>query len=579
MSYNLVFTKLDDLNNDKNSLLFIDYNCLNNFVDNYFDQNFKVAKPYGYENKDMENNFDLVKKYSNLLLEDLSKILNEYHQVNFSDKQWQILISFWTHRTISLLLNRFKKIEKTFEENKISSVTLYKNNQIDLVNLKTIDISNNSRNLYWNNIIFDEIIKFKKFEVKKKYLNNKKKFNPEKYNKIDFVSKLKIKIKEFLNFLNKRKIKEAKTLILDSCLPKVENKKFLKFYDQPNVYLKNNFKIDKKPNMELRQDLQKKLRCSDNDEFYMFIKNVIFKLFPSCYLENFQNLLKEYSDSILPIKPQFIFSSNAFDTNEIFKLYVCKNLSNTKYYAGQHGGATPIYKYGVLDTYLFNHLDGFFNWGWQDKKNNFKSFLLPKLTKVSKIKKNNKIAFMLRPMMHSTETWDKFEESLFLFKKNIEFINKCKNFSFYDKIFIKGYPSVKCKINNFENWKKYSSVKNFDHSQSSFDEYKDSCDLNIFTYESTGFFQLININRPTIILFSSFNRDIKDQYKNDFNILSNVGVIHYEHDSLLKHLNKIDNNINNWWYSNLVQEKINSFKKKFASDERNFQFLIEKIKL
>ena len=136
MSYNLVFTKLDDLNNDKNSLLFIDYDCLNNIVDNYFDQNFKVAKPYGYENKDMENNFDLVKKYSNLLLEDLTKILNEYHQISFSNKQWQILISFWTHRTISLLLNRFKKIEKTFEDNKISSVTLYKSNQIDLVNLK-----------------------------------------------------------------------------------------------------------------------------------------------------------------------------------------------------------------------------------------------------------------------------------------------------------------------------------------------------------------------------------------------------------------------------------------------------------
>ena len=67
MSYNLVFTKLDDLNNDKNSLLFIDYDCLNNIVDNYFDQNFKVAKPYGYENKDMENNFDLVGKFESYM--------------------------------------------------------------------------------------------------------------------------------------------------------------------------------------------------------------------------------------------------------------------------------------------------------------------------------------------------------------------------------------------------------------------------------------------------------------------------------------------------------------------------------
>ena len=167
MSYNLVFTKLTDLSICENSILFIDYNCLNNIVDNYFDQNFKIAKSYGYEKKEMESDFVEVKKYCETLIEELGKILNEYHDIKFSNKQWQILLSLWTHRTISLLLNRFKKIEKTFNENKISSITLYKNNLIDLVNHKTADISHNSNNQYWNNIIFDEIIKFKNIDVKK----------------------------------------------------------------------------------------------------------------------------------------------------------------------------------------------------------------------------------------------------------------------------------------------------------------------------------------------------------------------------------------------------------------------------
>jgi putative transferase (TIGR04331 family) len=577
LSYNLVFTKLTDLSIRENSFLFIDHVCLNNIVDNYFDQNFKIAKSYGYEKKEMESDFVEVKKYCKTLIEELGKILNEYHDIKFSNKQWQILISLWTHRTISLLLNRFKKIEKTFKENKISSITLYKNNLIDLVNHKTADISHNSNNQYLNNIIFDEIIKFKNIDVKKNYIN-KKKNEHSNVDKTNLLNKFKIQIKELINILNRNKIKESKSLIIDSCLPKKENKKLLKYYNQPKIYINSNFKSDKELNMDLRKKLENKINLSTHDEFYRFVISIIFKIFPSCYLENFQNLVNKCNESILPKKPKFIFTSNAMDTNEIFKIYLCKNFPNTKYYGGQHGGATPIYKFGVLDTYLFDQVDGFFNWGWQNTKNNFQSFMLPKLTKLKKLKKNDKIAVMLRPMMHATSTWDKSEEALILFKKNIEFIHKCKNLSFYDKIFIKAYPNVKCKINNFRNWKKYSSIKNFDYRQLSFDKYKDDCDLNIFTYESTGFFQLININKPTIILFSSFNKDIKDQYKSDFDKLAKVGIIHYEHESLLKHLSKIDNKINSWWFSNLVQEKINIFKNKFASDSKDFKFLIKKIK-
>ena len=72
----------------------------------------------------MESDFVEVKKYCETLIEELGKILNEYHDIKFSNKQWQILLSLWTHRTISLLLNRFKKIEKTTNDNNIISLLL-----------------------------------------------------------------------------------------------------------------------------------------------------------------------------------------------------------------------------------------------------------------------------------------------------------------------------------------------------------------------------------------------------------------------------------------------------------------------
>lgn len=184
---------------------------------------------------------------------------------------------------------------------------------------------------------------------------------------------------------------------------------------------------------------------------------------------------------------------------------------------------------------------------------------------------------MLRPMMHQTVTWDRYEESLQMFKKNAEFVKKSEKFEFYKKLFVRGYPQVSCKLNNHDNWKKYVKIDNYDDGNTSFNTYKDDCELNIFTCESTGFFQLVNLNKPAIILFHSFDQDIKDIYKDDFKKLAEVGIIHFNNESLINHLNNIHQNIPKWWNSSFLQEKLKPFKDKYASNKNDYKFLIEKL--
>lgn len=524
----------------------------------------------------MINNFELVKRYSNLIIKDLREILNEFHQINFSIDQWDILIRIWTHRTISLLLNKFSKIDKAFRENDICSVTVYENNINDLVNLETEDISKNSDNLYLNNIIFDEIINFKNIKVKKNYI--KKNYEYKKNTNFNFFYFFKSKIKDYLNIINKKKIKRAQGMLFETYLSNYENNKLLKYYNSSKIYINKNLKIKKNVDLNLRNNLKKKINNSIDDEFYKFIVNMIFKIFPSCYLENFKDLFKEYNKLILPERPKFIYTANAYDTNEFFKLYLALSRSNIKYFVGQHGGATPIYRYGVGDTYIFNQVDGFFNWGWRNDAKNFQSFLFPKLNK-KKSEKKNKISLMLRPHMRLTETWDKYQESLSMFKKDVDFLNMCKVYKFYEKLYLRAYPNYICKINNFKNWRKYIDIKKFDIKHINFEKYINECDLNIFTYKSTGFFQLININKPTIILFREFDLFIKDEYQSFFNELAEVGIIHYENKTLINHLNKISNDIHDWWFLPSVQKKIKKFKDNFARDSNDIELIISKISI
>ncbi len=577
MKYNLVSTKVEEVTSTSEELLLLDHFCLDDLVGNYINKNYNVVKSYGYDEKIMKNDFEIVKKFASSFMIELSKVLNENHKINYSNRQWQILLSFWLHRTITILFNRFNKIEKTFNENIISSVTLYKNEINDLISFKTSDISDNSRILYWNNIIYDEIIKFKKIDVKINYIQNKIKEHSFYINQNSLLKKSKAFIKNLINQFNKKNIENSISFIFESYLPKEENEKLIKYYKQPNIYLPD-YTPDNNIDYELRDKLSSKLDKKVNSEFEKFVKKIFFKLFPVCYLENFNDLKSKCDDAILPINPKFIFTSNAFDTNELFKMYVCKKINNTKYFAGQHGGATPIWNYSVIDTYLFDHVDGFFNWGWENKGKNYSSFLLPKLSTKKKMNKNSKkISLMLRPVMHQNVTWDRYQEVLLSFKKNAEFIKDCKKFDFNKKLFIRGYPQVSCKLNNRDNWKKYVKIKNYDDGDIPFDEYKDDCELNIFPCESTGFFQLININKPAIILFHSFDKDIKDNYKNDFKKLAEVGIIHFENETLINHLNNIYQDIPKWWNSSSVQEKLKPFMEKYASNKKDYNFLIEKM--
>ena len=57
-----------------------------------------------------------------------------------------------------------------------------------------------------------------------------------------------------------------------------------------------------------------------------------------------------------------------------------------------------------------------------------------------------------------------------------------------------------------------------------------------------------------------FNLLVTDKSRDDFNKLSNIGIFHTSGESLAMKVNKISNNIDNWW-SNEESIKINNFEK------------------
>ena len=76
----------------------------------------------------------------------------------------------------------------------------------------------------------------------------------------------------------------------------------------------------------------------DNNDFEIFIGEIISSQLPINFLEGFDTLNHELSKNFWPTKPKFILTSNLFYDNDLFNLYVlkkCREFSLCKSIIGQ----------------------------------------------------------------------------------------------------------------------------------------------------------------------------------------------------------------------------------------------------
>ena len=93
---------------------------------------------------------------------------------------------------------------------------------------------------------------------------------------------------------------------------------------------------------------------------------MMFELLPVCYLEGFLSLNKLVKQKPWPQSPRFIFTSNNFDTDEVFKLWTATKVElGCKNFVGQHGNnyGTHRYMYPAIEEAT---ADKFLTWGWTD---------------------------------------------------------------------------------------------------------------------------------------------------------------------------------------------------------------------
>ncbi len=535
--------------------------------------NFKIFFSSSFlKEQRIKNTLDASKIYKSIF-EDLYKILNNLHGVNFNLKAWKILLGHWLTRFIDLCFQKDFLIQEILNSNEIDKIYGIKNDEFILASEDTLSIHPNSRNILWLNTIFFKLfnfykfknieLDFKKVELSTDIQNLEKEYKSKVFYKIDFFKKLILKGFEILG-----KVKNKNDpLILSSGTP-FFYEKFLQllFFQVPQNYTTKKIKsniLDKKIRMKLfsKLNLNNDIQSLEN-----FIRQILHEYLPMCFLENFK-ILYEECEKYYPKKPKFILTATEHDYNEIFKFYTAKRVNKgTPYFTLQHGNTyfTHIYpercEYETSTKFLtFGHSKGTF----------FEPFgNIKTIGRKYKYNRKGKLNFLAMPMVGPFYPYDYNHEFLKSFELIRNFEKKLSS-EIKEKTSLRLHPNF---LTDRGNWFKKTYLKNFkknqiDHGSIPYKKFLSQGRINLFFYDSTGILENFHYNIPTLAIWTDDSalcyNHIYNEFISKYDLLKEAGILFDDLNKLKNHIEKYWNNVDEWWLSRKTQRIIQEFNKGF----------------
>ncbi len=521
--------------------------------------------------------------YEKILFSKIVNILNIAHGSNYSQNYYNYIIGKWLRRYIMAFLNRFFSIEKVLRIKKINNIHLqiYKKFYPPLDSYNAIEYFSDSQ---INDHIYKNAINI--FSKENKVNIHVNKINNPIIKKINTKRNFLIRLLNAINDFSQRIFsKFDKYFVQNSYLPIYKefllNLYFLQF---PKINKPLKKRIKKKVNHKLRNKLKNLLikdkELNQNLEL-KFLSENIFDFMPTSYLENFRSIKKMIKTSTWPKKPKLIFTSNQFDTDEYFKIYLAeqKQNNNVIYLIGQHGARYNFLK--EIFTQEIDIADKILVWGNYITN---KKFLRGNILKSKKIKNNSngKILIVCRAINYRYEFYDQtyfFYNNIY---KKINFLRKFNKNFVYENFFIRLGKSIeKFGFEEDKKIKHYFPKIFIEKDNSILESYKVS-KLVIHFYFATTFFECISQNIPSIMFLNKdelnqFNNNIKKTIKD----LEKNNLVFFSIEKMYEFIKINNKNIEKWWLSEKIQNCVYEFSTNFCkgSDFNQIVKVIKSIKI
>lgn len=544
--------------------------------------------PYHWDNREKLYNdyITLSALYEKLLIELTSK-LNEFHKVNHSLRYWRILIGPWLGYFTQMLFDRWTMIERVCSNYKII--------RVKVLNTPLVEIVPNDMDHFirlfvtdkWNEAIFNQLIqKYTKLPVEnllptihsKSLLLNSTGFRTNQ--RITLKHRINKSLMNFISWGSKFFVKSNEAFLITTYLPLKQDLHLQLILGQfPKIW--HSYST---PSAELKLlNRGWKLCKSDVSGFEHIIREMIPEHLPTAYLEGFTDLMNLQKKLPWPTEPKFIFTSNSFSSDDVFKAWAALKVEGgTPLVIGQHGGNYGLARWSFNEDHQVAISDAYISWGWEDLNS-------PRIKKFGNLKTIRKkqnwnpkgYAMLVEMTLPQYSYWmysapvahqwlDYFEDQCRFTAALSTNLRSNLLIRLYSQDY--GWCQKKRWLDRFPNIR-------LDDGTASISSLIENSRLYISTYNATTFLDSLSMNVPTIMFWNPKHWELREEARPYFNRLKEVGIFHETPESAAAKVVEIWDSVSCWWNQPEIQEAREYFCKRFARTVKNPTKLLKDILL
>lgn len=539
MKYNFIVSKQTDYNENVQNFIFISQH-LKEFYNNI---NFSECLDELFDNKnEMISHYNIILKKYNKYRDIISIKLNQIHQVSYSKEFWYKVLNYYLFRLISALWIRYNKYvhfdaqkhlykplkEENFfyPDDTVESFLTLLSNDLYQEQIFTLYL-----NTFYSENIFD--YSMNKFNVNKQYSTT-----------------LKTPLNSYFS--------SQKVIIVNSYICTSVRKKF----NVLNIGYKYLPMINSTSSINQIKRNQLKFEDEDfEDSFDKFFLSALKYLLPKSFIEDFIPIYDYYNIDLN--MTEYILCEDWYGNDKLAIFLAIQAERGKCIHSLSHANGQYIEKNWY--KFVSNISDNYVTFGWKDDE--IKNLISAgfwryddKYLNQRKIK-GTEILFLSYANtssydtdtglfhMYNSDAQKSYRNAISVYEKLLT-ARTLSKITYKPYISNRGVSSYKCELILKRKCKKLKKNIEFGYDNLSF---INSAKLLICGTVSSAFAEGMYYNIPTIALFNKNFIFIKDEYKDLFNDLEKVGILHTNPKSLARFTEQIIDNPEKWWFSNKVQ--------------------------
>lgn len=532
-----------------------------------------VAAPYGLSQASRDADHAEARALEDMLFPLLCEALNVQHGTKHGTRFWRIVLGHWFRRCVDVVVNRVRTLELCLWNYQLNGTTAFSDKNYALAPQDSYAAVWAFNDALWNSALYFRILNLLDAP------NCPVEVIPDTalsgFCLSEIAAEITIKQQALrwgigcVRKLTGLLARESDAFIINSYLPKKEELKFqLALRQTPQLWVSPKYAVTKKPDRELRQGLSNQIAQKSGDTLHDILSLMLFELLPVCFLEGFAELSEKIQQLPWPSKPKFIFTSNSFDMDEVFKLWAAAKVeSGSKYVLGQHGNNYGTYRY-MHPSIEELVADRFLTWGWKDGlPQQIPSFMFKNAGRKPKGDAYNPEGGLLLIELHAglmLTTWDATAEFKNYFMDQQRFIKWLQK-SPREHLTIRLHGvHARLKWCEEERWKGFDPEVRLDKGASDINKLTKESRLVVHSYDSTGILETLSQNIPTIAFWQNDLEHLRDSAKPYYQLLVDAGIVHFTPESAAAKINEVWNDVPEWWGRTSVQEARKRFCDRYA---------------